>query len=125
MDGAYRGFRKPLDKVFPLELINFGDVRRHGLQHHNDATMQRRTMQQRNGAMITRASGRNDMQCPVRVRITETRPSNGVRISDTRAPISDTRVRISDTRAPSDTRVRISEGTHFREKGTHFRDKGA
>ena len=34
------------------------------------------------------------------------------------------RVRISDTRAPSDTRVRISEGAHFRHKGTHFRHKG-
>jgi hypothetical protein len=35
--GAYRGFRKPLDRVFPLELINFGDVRR----RNNAATAQR------------------------------------------------------------------------------------
>jgi hypothetical protein len=39
--GAYRGFRKPLDRVFPLELINFGDVRRRSnaaTKRRNNAT---------------------------------------------------------------------------------------
>ncbi len=48
MGGAYRGFRKPLDRVFPLELINFGDVRR----RNNAATAQRcNEVQRRNNKM--------------------------------------------------------------------------